>query len=111
MSIEEKITSVEGSISNLQNSMISRLNKIREGQGSTTFLLWVGIMYVSLQNGCISNGLNKKIDALQQAQIVYEENLPGQTLPNKYYTIDGKKAYITIEGKPSEQYMKEKKNE
>ncbi len=109
MTIEEKIQSVESSISNLQNSMITRLNNIREKQNT----LFMYVFMLAVANSCaedfkyrnVRTRLDNIIATQEQCSQVYIE------ADAQWYLIDGRKAYITIEGEPIEQYMKEKQHE
>ena len=58
--------------------------------------------------------IEKNVDTILAAQEqcgkFYTGIQPGSTENDTWYLIDGKKAYVQIEGKPAEQYLMEKQN-
>ncbi|MBI2671912.1 hypothetical protein HYX16_03180 [Candidatus Woesearchaeota archaeon] len=50
-------------------------------------------------------------DYLQKNSKVHVIDVTGKETPDKFYEINGKRAYLEIDGKPIEDYIKEKKLE
>ena len=59
---------------------------------------------------CVENNLSRtdaNINRLERElkPKIQEEQVIGKSTPEKFYFIDGQRAYLTIDGKPIEQYM------
>lgn len=106
MTLEKQIESVEGSIREVRDSLFQRLENIRSGQSS----LFAYVAIVAVFHGCVGDakykGLKERLDNIAATQEQCTEM--HREADAKWYLINGKKAYIMIEGKPTEQYIKEK---
>ena len=79
--------------------------------------LYVGLMLIAagavwgianvFHTGHVKNRLEEKIDALTpQTQ---EEQVFGDTTPEKFYMVNGKRCYFEVDGKPVDEYFNERK--
>ena len=85
--------------------------KIRSG----TVGIGLGTLLVGtcMAKVCVVDGIEDRLDnvnASLQAQTTYQprlkkQNVIGELEPEEFYEVDGKRAYVIIDGKPVETYL------
>lgn len=62
-----------------------------------------------LGTNCTARRIENKIDGLIKKYTLKSENVFGNSEPEKFYEIDGRKVYLEIDGKSIEQYVQPEK--
>ena len=98
MALDEDIRQIKSGIDDLKERPLSIER--------TGLYIMMGIAMLGSMKSCIVT--QKILDNYQKAPQKQVENVFGQEAPERFYELNGQRAYLEIDGKPVEQYVQKK---
>ena len=102
MILEEEVRNINVRLYHIQRTQ----NSIRGGLPGLGTYIVISIAAIAGIKSC--NRTQEILDNYREAPQVQVENVIGQEAPERFYDLKGQRVYFEIDGKPVEQYVKER---
>ena len=102
MALEQDVQNMNKKLDQIERNQHSINNNL---PGLITYIV-IGIAAIAGIKSC--NRTQEILDNYQKAPQVQVENVIGQEAPERFYDLNGQRVYLEIDGKPVEQYVREK---